>query len=216
MSRWRSSKREDTELRLVASDDSPRCGPGRRPRQSTTRPIHSRRGRRTSETAARSRLGACPPASALRSRDRTGVVTREAARRVMTSTSTPRRGRRGARDCRKRDHRALVDGGEARLQRRLARGSALARRRLGSQIERSNGRGDERSSRATGDDVGRHATPRPARRERPSPTRLLRTRRGRCTIKTTARSRPGARLPLLSCWARVSKRGDGRYNRREA
>ena len=139
MSNWRSEERRNRAASGGVGRFAVVWFGGWRPQQSTTRPIHARQGRRTSETTARSRLGARSPASALRSKDRTGAVTREAERRVMTPVAPPRRGRRSARDCQQRNHRAPVDGGEARSQRQLARGSALARRRWLSaqEIERA-------------------------------------------------------------------------------
>ena len=98
----------------------------RRARASTVRPANARRGRRRSVgTTTRSRLGArsASPVSALTEPNR-----RCNAGGAVMSLDTPRT-RHGARVCRRHDRRTHNEVGGARSARRLARGSALARRR---------------------------------------------------------------------------------------
>ena len=100
----------------------------RRARVSTARSAHARRGRRRSVgTTTRSRLGArsASPVSALTEPNRR---CDERARGAVMSLDT-RRTRHGARVCRRHDRRTHDEVGGARSARRLARGSALARRR---------------------------------------------------------------------------------------
>ena len=100
----------------------------RRVRVSTARPAHARRGRRRSVgTTTRSRLGArsTSPVPALTEPNRR--CDAESKRRGDVTRHTAHKN--GARVCRRRDRRTHDEVGGARSARRLARGSALARRR---------------------------------------------------------------------------------------
>ena len=100
----------------------------RRARVSTARSAHARRGRRRSVgTTTRSRLGARSALAGVGSdraepamqRKRRGDVTRHTAHTTRACACV----------CRRRDRRTHDEVGGARSARRLARGSALARRR---------------------------------------------------------------------------------------
>ena len=95
---------------------------------STARPAHARRSRRRSVgTTTRSRLGACSSGVAGFGSDRTEPAMQRKRRGDVTRHTT-HTARECVWVCRRRDRRTHDEVGGARSARRLARGSALARR----------------------------------------------------------------------------------------
>ena len=102
----------------------------RRARASAVRPAHARRDRRRSAgTTTRSRLGARSASSVSALREPSRRCDEESRMRRGDVTRRTAATRRGAHVRRRHDRRTHDEVGDARSARRLARGSALARRR---------------------------------------------------------------------------------------
>jgi hypothetical protein len=98
-------------------------------RGSTARSAHARRSRRRSSgTTTRSRLGARSAGITGAGSDRAEPAMQRKRRGDVTRHTTPRH--ECVCVCRRRDRRTHDEVGDARSARRLARGSALARRAL--------------------------------------------------------------------------------------